>query len=82
MSTMMVAGNWKMNASTLTNTDLTNALVAGAATLTNVQMVVFPPAPYLGQVQELLADSAIALGAQNVSDKHRVPILVKFQQLC
>ncbi|HBD22866.1 MAG TPA: triose-phosphate isomerase [Oceanospirillaceae bacterium] len=69
MSTMMVAGNWKMNASTLTNTDLTNALVAGAATLTNVQMVVFPPAPYLGQVQELLADSAIALGAQNVSDK-------------
>tara|TARA_B100000035_G_C21005874_1_gene557243 strand:+ start:493 stop:1239 length:747 start_codon:yes stop_codon:yes gene_type:complete len=66
---MMVAGNWKMNASTLTNTDLTNALVAGAATLTNVQMVVFPPAPYLGQVQELLADSAIALGAQNVSDK-------------
>ena len=69
MSTMMVAGNWKMNASTLTNTDLTNALVAGAATLTNVQMVVFPPAPYLGQVQELLADSAIAVGAQNVSDK-------------
>ena len=69
MSTMMVAGNWKMNASTLTNTDLTNALVAGAATLTNVQMVVFPPAPYLGQVQELLTDSAIALGAQNVSDK-------------
>jgi len=66
---MMVAGNWKMNASTLTNTDLTNALVAGAATLTNVQMVVFPPAPYLGQVQELLAGSAIALGAQNVSDK-------------
>ncbi len=69
MSTMMVAGNWKMNASTLTNADLINALVAGAATFTNVQMVVFPPAPYLGQVQELLADSAIALGAQNVSDK-------------
>lgn len=69
MSTMMVAGNWKMNASTLTNADLINALVAGAATFTNVQMVVFPPAPYLGQVQELLTDSAIALGAQNVSDK-------------
>jgi triosephosphate isomerase len=66
---MMVAGNWKMNASTLTNADLINDLVAGAELLANVQMVVFPPAPYLGQVQELLTDSAIALGAQNVSDK-------------
>jgi triosephosphate isomerase len=67
---MMVAGNWKMNASTATTADLIDSLVAGAGQLSaNVEMVVFPPLPYLAQAQQLLQHANIALGAQNVSDK-------------
>ena len=70
MSTIMVAGNWKMNASTATTADLVEGLVAGIGQLpAKVEMVVFPPLPYLAQAQQLLQHSAIALGAQNVSDK-------------
>jgi triosephosphate isomerase len=67
---MMVAGNWKMNASTATTADLIASLVVGAAQLSaNVKMVVFPPLPYLAQTQQLLQHSTITLGAQNVSDQ-------------
>ena len=70
MPTMMVAGNWKMNASIESSAALLEDLVAGAASLSeNTQMVVFPPLPYLAQAQQMLQGTAIALGAQNVSEQ-------------
>ena len=70
MPTMMVAGNWKMNASTSATAQLLEGLNVGVADLPETTtMVVFPPLPYLAQAQQLLQGSSIALGAQNVSDQ-------------
>jgi len=61
----LVAGNWKMHGSRASIAALLDALVsenpgAGCA--------VCPPFPYLQQVAERLRGSAIAWGAQNVSE--------------
>jgi triosephosphate isomerase len=67
---MMVAGNWKMNASTSATAQLLEGLNVGVVDLPETTtMVVFPPLPYLAQAQQLLQGSSIALGAQNVSDQ-------------
>jgi len=70
MSRIIVAGNWKMNASIAATANLIGGLVDGIDQLpANVEMVIFPPLPYLAQAQQLLYHTAIALGAQNVSNK-------------
>jgi len=66
--TKLIAGNWKMNGSLAANEALLGALRAelegqqGACTV-----AVAVPAPYLAQVQSLVAGSAIQLAAQDVS---------------
>lgn len=66
MPRKLVVGNWKMNGSCAANralvADLRKAGVDAAA-----DVAVCVPFPYLQQVGELLAGSAIRLGAQNVS---------------
>ncbi len=63
----LIAGNWKMNGSLAANQALVSALLADVGQPA-CEVVVCPPGAYLGQVQQLLAgSSAIALGAQNVS---------------
>ena len=66
MKKKLIAGNWKMNGSLASNEALVLALVAGAPR-EGCLMAVCVPSPYLAQVQKLLAESAIALGAQDVS---------------
>jgi len=63
----LVAGNWKMHGSREAIRALLDALVAGSANV-SVQCVVCPPFPYLAQVAERLRGTALALGAQNVSE--------------
>ena len=67
MARMIVAGNWKMNASKSDVSELLNGLKQGEASLGSAEMVVFPPFPYLAQAQAELADSQISLGVQNIS---------------
>ena len=63
----LIAGNWKMNGSLAANEALIKALLADIGQPA-CDVAVCPPSVYLGQVQALLAgQSAIALGAQNVS---------------
>ncbi len=66
MKKQLIAGNWKMNGSSQSNAALVSALAAGAA---NAQclVAVCVPAPYLAQVQLLVAGTRIDLGAQDVS---------------
>jgi len=68
MRKKLIVGNWKMNASLRANAALMDALLPGAALLDSrrVQMAVAPPAPYLAQVQALLAQSPLELAAQDV----------------
>lgn len=66
MKKKLIAGNWKMNGSLAANEALVTALVAGTAGAA-CQIAVCVPAPYLAQVQRLVAGSQVDLAAQDVS---------------
>ena len=64
----LIAGNWKMNGGLAANQALLTEILAGLTAQAPVcKVAVAVPAPYLAQVQQLTAGSAIALGAQDVS---------------
>src|SRR5690554_2762222 len=65
MRSLLVAGNWRMNAST----EQTDTLVAALseAELT-VDVAAFPPFPYLAQALAKSARSTLRIGAQNVAE--------------
>ncbi|MEO7107709.1 MAG: triose-phosphate isomerase [Rhodoferax sp.] len=67
MKKQLIAGNWKMNATLQSNAALMSALASGVVNA-QCQVVVCVPAPYLAQVQLLVAGSSIGLGAQDVSE--------------
>ncbi len=67
MKKKLIAGNWKMNGSLVTNIALVEGLLAGPEPHSS-DVVICVPSAYLAQVQALLAGSrAISLGAQDVS---------------
>ena len=66
MRRKLVAGNWKMHGSLAENQQLLEGVLAGIAGA-KVDVAVCVPFPYLAQVQTKLAGSAIAWGAQNLS---------------
>jgi triosephosphate isomerase len=65
----LVAGNWKMNGDIVANEHLFTALRAALerASISQVEVVICPPYPYLGQAGAWLGDTGIAWGAQNVA---------------
>ena len=71
MSGKLVAGNWKMNGSLAGNEALLRDVLQGLGRALSgdvaPDIAVCVPAPYFAQVQGLVANSPIALGAQNVS---------------
>ena len=64
MRTSLIAGNWKMNGSLESVTALIDGIKAGDPG--RAELAVCPPAIYLMKIGGMLADSGIALGAQNV----------------
>ena len=62
----LIAGNWKMNGSFAFNASLIQALLAGSADC-KCLVSVCVPAPYLAQLQGLVAGSGIDLGTQDIS---------------
>ena len=69
MRQKLVAGNWKLNGSKASIETLLKGLVAGAAHLNRVGIAVCAPYVYLPMTQDLLANSSIAVGAQDVSEQ-------------
>ncbi len=65
----LVAGNWKMNGSLDSIKSLVEGIKAGLDSVTTAEMAVCPPYVYIPQVAAMLADSSIALGAQDVNDR-------------
>jgi len=63
--TPVIAGNWKMNPPPDGYAALVEALRGSIDDLHGVERVVCPPFVYLSQVRDLLARSAIGLGAQD-----------------
>jgi triosephosphate isomerase len=66
MRRKLVAGNWKMHGTLADNDALLTAVLAGMAEV-KCDVAVCAPYPYLAQAQAKLAGSAIAWGAQNMS---------------
>ena len=66
--TRLVAGNWKMHGSRESNRALLDRLLQEIPGIKGAECAVCVPFPYLAQVAERLAGTAIAWGAQNVSE--------------
>jgi len=66
MRKTIIAGNWKMNKTSLEAIELVNLLKRDLSEVTDVDIVVCPPFTALTDVHELLNESNICLGAQNL----------------
>jgi triosephosphate isomerase len=69
MRQILVAGNWKLNGSLDSIKQLISGITAGEDDTGNTQIAVCPPFVYIPVVADLLADSKIAWGSQDVSDQ-------------
>lgn len=67
MREKLVAGNWKMHGNLAENKQLLSAISAGLNGLNGAKFAVCVPYPYLSSVQNMLQDTDISWGAQNVS---------------
>jgi triosephosphate isomerase len=67
MRAKLIAGNWKMNGSLQSVTELVDGIKAGDAG--QAELAVCPPAVFLMKVGGMLDGTKIALGAQNVCDQ-------------
>ena len=63
----LVAANWKMNGSLESAKSLVIGIKQGLAGSNNAEVAICPPFIYLPEISELLSDTSISLGAQNVS---------------
>lgn len=66
MRTSIVAGNWKMHGTQASVSGLLDG-IKSATRSCKAQIIVFPPYVYLAQTEQLLQNSHIKWGAQNVS---------------
>jgi triosephosphate isomerase len=62
----IVAGNWKMNTTLAEAKVLAEAVAEGASSVLGVEVIVCPPFPWLLPVGEVVKDTVVSLGAQDV----------------
>ncbi|MFC1929545.1 triose-phosphate isomerase [Chloroflexota bacterium] len=62
----MIAGNWKMNTTVTEAVVLVRTMLAGLDEISNVEKVVCPPFVSLAAVSEIIKNSSVKPGAQNV----------------
>lgn len=63
----LVMGNWKLNGTKESVATLIKGIEAAADAATNVEVAVCPPAIFIEQVANLVANNSIEFGAQDVS---------------
>jgi triosephosphate isomerase len=63
----LVIGNWKMHGNLEQNQVLLDGIKAGAAGALNCDIAVCAPFPYLAQARQVLANSTVSWGAQDIS---------------
>lgn len=68
MRRKLVAGNWKMHGGLARNRDLLQSLIQAIGKGGKSDCAVCVPYPYLAQAQEMLKGTAIAWGAQSLSE--------------
>ena len=67
MRRKLVVGNWKMHGDIKSNQVLLNNIIVGLSEYKNADYVVCVPSPYLFQARQLLKNTDIAWGGQNVN---------------
>ena len=67
MRKILVAGNWKMHGSSAMINELLGAIVRESTARDDIDLAVFPPFPYLPQVQQLASGSPVAWGGQTLN---------------
>ncbi len=65
MRTPLVMGNWKLNGTKASVTELVNALLKPAADNSKVEVAVCAPAIFIGTVEALAKDSALKYGSED-----------------
>ncbi len=68
MRGFLVAGNWKMNGRNAVNEQLAGEIIAGMPHSDSVELLICPPYPYLASMAAKVDGTALALGAQNLSE--------------
>lgn len=68
MRDILVAGNWKMNGDSASNSALLAGILAGVPENDRIKLLVCPPFPYLAATAHQVAGSGLALGAQTASE--------------
>lgn len=68
MRSKLVVGNWKMNGGLAANAELLGEITSGWTRLPGRELAVCVPYPYLMQAQAALSSTAVAWGAQDVSE--------------
>jgi len=66
MRKLVIAGNWKLNKTNHEAIELVTLLKRELGDVTGVDIIVCPPATALSDVQDVLIESNIAVGAQNM----------------
>ena len=67
MRRKLVVGNWKMHGDITSNQMLLEGIIDGVRELNNADYVVCVPSPYLFQARELLNNTNVSWGGQNVN---------------
>lgn len=71
MRKLFIAGNWKMNTTLMEAVDLINEMKKPLDRFDNVDKVVCPPFISIAVISEILMDSSIKVGAQNMYFKEK-----------
>lgn len=66
MRRVIIAGNWKMNKTVSEAIELVNGLKRELSEIENIDIVVIPPYTALSEISDMLLNSNIGLGAQDV----------------
>ena len=66
MRRVIIAGNWKMNKNVTESIGLANSIKKSLYDVEEVEIVVCPPFTSLSDVNEIVLESNIKLGAQDV----------------
>ena len=62
----IIIANWKMNTNLDTSINLASYLLKNKNRINNVDVVILPPLPFITNVKNILNDTSIFLGSQNV----------------
>lgn len=65
----VVAGNWKLNGTRKSALALAQGIMSELNAINNIDVIICPPFLHIAEVQELIQNSQLKLGAQNVSEQ-------------